>query len=130
MTDGIIFDIQRYSIHDGPGIRTVVFFKGCPLRCAWCSNPEGQQAAPAIEFFAARCHRCGRCVEACPQAAVNRDLECAPAAKLDRTACTLCGLCVESCRFDALRFSKNYNLASRRKEDFHMDLLEKMKEEP
>ena len=61
MTDGIIFDIQRYSIHDGPGIRTVVFFKGCPLRCLWCSNPEGQQAALAIEFFAARCHRYMSC---------------------------------------------------------------------
>jgi pyruvate-formate lyase-activating enzyme len=73
VTDGVIFDIQRYSIHDGPGIRTVVFFRGCPLRCLWCSNPEGQQAAPAIEFFAARCQRCGRCVEACPRAAVNRD---------------------------------------------------------
>ena len=105
MTEGIIFDIQRYSIHDGPGIRTVVFFKGCPLCCAWCSNPEGQQAAPAIEFFATRCHRCGRCVEACPQAAVNRDLECAPAAKLDRTACALCGQCVEACAHEALKMS-------------------------
>jgi pyruvate formate lyase activating enzyme len=105
VTDGIIFDVQRYSIHDGPGIRTVVFFKGCPLRCAWCSNPEGQHAAPAIEFFATRCHRCGRCVEVCPQAAVNRDLEGATVAKLDRTACTLCGRCVEACAHEALKIS-------------------------
>ncbi len=105
MTDGVIFDIQRYSIHDGPGIRTVVFFKGCPLRCLWCSNPEGQQAAPAIEFFATRCQRCGRCVEACPRAAVNRDLDCAPVAKLDRTACDLCGRCVEACAHAALKVS-------------------------
>jgi pyruvate formate lyase activating enzyme len=105
VTEGIIFDMQRYSIHDGPGIRTVVFLKGCPLHCAWCSNPEGQQATPAVEFFAVRCQRCGRCVEACPQAAVSRDLESAPAAKLDRTACTLCGLCVEACAHEALKVS-------------------------
>jgi pyruvate formate lyase activating enzyme len=102
---GSIFDIQRYSIHDGPGIRTVVFFKGCPLRCAWCSNPEGQHAAPVIEFFAARCQRCGRCVEVCSPAAVNRDLECAPAAKLDRMACTLCGQCIDACGHEALKMS-------------------------
>lgn len=105
MTEGIIFDIQRYSIHDGPGIRTVVFFKGCPLRCAWCSNPEGQQAAPAIEFFAAHCQRCGHCLEVCPQAAINGDLDCAPVGKLDRTACNLCGRCTEACAHAALKVS-------------------------
>ena len=105
MTDGVIFDIQRYSIHDGPGIRTVVFFKGCPLRCAWCGNPEGQRTAPAIEFFAARCQRCGQCLEVCPRAAVNGDLDCAPVAKLDRTACDLCSRCVEACAHAALKVS-------------------------
>ncbi len=105
MTDGIIFDIQRYSIHDGPGIRTVVFLKGCPLRCAWCSNPEGQHAAPVIEFFAGRCQRCGECGEVCPRAAVNGDLDCAPATKLDRTTCDLCGRCVEACPHSVLRVS-------------------------
>ncbi len=105
MTDGVIFDIQRYSIHDGPGIRTVVFFKGCPLRCLWCSNPEGQETAGAVEFFAVRCQRCGACVEACSLAAVNQDLGCAPTAKLDRALCTLCGQCVDACPHDALRVS-------------------------
>ena len=65
MIDGVIFDIQRYCLHDGPGIRSVVFLKDCPLRCRWCSNPEGQGAGPELEFFPSRCKRCGRCVEAC-----------------------------------------------------------------
>jgi len=105
MTEGVIFDIQRYSIHDGPGIRTVVFLKGCPLRCQWCSNPEGRNPVPELEFFGSRCERCGRCVEVCPREAVNRVLDCAPAEKLDRRACDLCGLCVEACPSSALILS-------------------------
>ena len=105
MTEGVIFDIQRYSIHDGPGIRTVVFLKGCPLCCQWCSNPEGQNPVPEMEFSSSRCERCGRCVEVCPQEAVNRVLDCAPAEKLDRRACDLCGLCVEACPSSALILS-------------------------
>jgi pyruvate formate lyase activating enzyme len=105
MTEGVIFDIQRYSIHDGPGIRTVVFLKGCPLRCEWCSNPEGRNPVPELEFFASRCERCGRCVEVCPREAVNRALDSAPAEKLDRRACDLCGVCVEACLSSALVLS-------------------------
>lgn len=60
---GTIFDIQRFSVHDGPGIRTTVFFKGCPLRCAWCHNPEGLAALPQVQFFEERCIHCGRCGE-------------------------------------------------------------------
>lgn len=105
MTEGVIFNIQRYSVHDGPGIRSVVFMKGCPLRCQWCCNPEGQESVPELEFFSSRCRKCGRCVEACPREAVNRDLDCAPAEKIDRRACDLCGLCVEACLLDALAIS-------------------------
>ena len=105
MTEGVIFDIQRYSIHDGPGIRTVVFLKGCPLRCQWCSNPEGRNPVPELEFFGSRCERCGRCVEVCPREAVNRVLDSAPEEKLDRRACDLCGLCVEACPSSALILS-------------------------
>jgi glycyl-radical enzyme activating protein len=101
VTEGVIFNIQRYSIHDGPGIRSVVFMKGCPLRCEWCSNPEGQGLVPEMEFYSLRCQRCGRCVEVCPRGAVNRSLDCPPAAKVDRQACDLCGVCVEACPFDA-----------------------------
>ena len=64
--EGIIFDIQRYSVHDGPGLRTNVFFKGCPLRCGWCSNPESQQKRPEFMFFAHNCINCGQFSEACP----------------------------------------------------------------
>jgi len=68
---GTIFDIKKYSIHDGPGIRTTVFFKGCPLRCVWCHNPEGQKASAEIMFFSDRCTFCGTCVSVCPNHAVT-----------------------------------------------------------
>ena len=64
---GNIYDIQKFSVHDGPGIRTLVFFKGCPLRCRWCHNPETQRAAPEIRFQPARCIGCGACERACPR---------------------------------------------------------------
>lgn len=62
---GMVFDIQRYSLHDGPGIRTIIFLKGCPLRCKWCSNPESQHTGPQLFFTKSRCIRCGHCVESC-----------------------------------------------------------------
>ena len=63
---GIIFDIQRFSIHDGPGIRTTVFLKGCPLRCTWCHNPEGQTDRSDLSFTPSRCIDCGQCFKVCP----------------------------------------------------------------
>jgi len=63
---GLVFDIQRYSLHDGPGIRTIIFLKGCPLKCKWCSNPESQQTGPQLFFTKSRCIRCGLCVKSCP----------------------------------------------------------------
>ena len=65
MTTGLIFNIQRFSIHDGPGIRTTVFFKGCSLFCFWCHNPEGRSAKPDIQFFPSRCIVCGECGKVC-----------------------------------------------------------------
>ncbi len=77
MIYGTIFNIQRFSIHDGPGIRTTIFFKGCNLRCFWCHNPESLNQAPEIQFFAQKCIGCGKCIEVCPVHAhgyqVNRD---------------------------------------------------------
>ncbi len=68
--EGNIFDIQRWSIHDGPGIRTNVFFKGCPLSCKWCSNPESQEVHQELAFFVGKCIRCGRCIVNCPHQAI------------------------------------------------------------
>jgi glycyl-radical enzyme activating protein len=92
---GRIFDIQRFSIHDGPGIRTTVFFKGCPLNCLWCGNPESIDDGPSLSYLAERCVGCGACVEACPHQAVTLDDD--QKAVLDREHCTECGECVEGC---------------------------------
>jgi pyruvate formate lyase activating enzyme len=89
---GLVFDIQRFSIHDGPGIRTLVFMKGCPLRCSWCSNPESQQAKPQIMFFEEKCIGCGACLEACPYGEVLK--ENWPVAT---EVCFGCGSCVDVC---------------------------------
>ena len=69
MVSGVIYNIQRYSTHDGPGIRTTVFMKGCPLACWWCHNPEGRSQEPEHSIAASRCIGCGECVEACPEGA-------------------------------------------------------------
>lgn len=97
---GRVFDIQRFSIHDGPGIRTTVFLKGCPLRCIWCGNPESIPFEPSLSYVADRCISCGDCVTACPENA----LSLSPTKKtlLDRQRCTRCGKCVEHCDPKAL----------------------------
>jgi pyruvate formate lyase activating enzyme len=91
---GTIFNIQRFSIHDGPGIRTTVFLKGCSLRCFWCHNPEGLRAAPQIELHPDRCISCGACLAACEQGAISRD---GNALTFRRDLCTACGRCVDTC---------------------------------
>jgi pyruvate formate lyase activating enzyme len=101
--NGIVTHIQRYSIHDGPGIRTVVFFKGCPLTCQWCCNPETQAFQPELEFIHSLCQQCGRCILVCPESAVNPDVNCAEKDKIDRSKCTLCKKCVQECPTGALK---------------------------
>ena len=98
--DGVVFDIQRCSMHDGPGIRTTVFLKGCPLKCRWCHNPESQAFAPELALFGAKCTMCRACEHACPAGAHRFDGQ---AHTLDRAACTLCGRCVEACPSGALK---------------------------
>jgi len=96
----VVFDVQRFSIHDGPGIRTVIFFKGCPLTCTWCQNPEAIRAAPEIAYFEERCLKgCGRCVSACPEEAILPQR----IARVDFARCTVCGDCVDICPTGALR---------------------------
>jgi len=99
---GLVFNIQRFSIHDGPGIRTTVFLKGCPLHCFWCHNPEGMRPRQEIQFYPARCIMCGECVLACQQGAhILRD----GVVTYDRELCTQCGRCVESCPAEAVELA-------------------------
>ena len=99
MTSGIIFDVKRFALHDGPGLRTTVFLKGCPLSCLGCHNPEGQQTVPELLFRPDRCTACGDCVPACPQGALNLNDKGLQVA-WDR--CGLDGACVEVCLPGAL----------------------------
>jgi len=94
MTKGIIFNIQRYSIHDGPGIRTTVFLKGCPLNCWWCQNPESQLSGQEMIFWEDRCISCGACSTICPTGAIQIK-NGIPVTEKEK--CILCGKCIEKC---------------------------------
>lgn len=96
---GLIFDIQKFCIHDGPGIRTTVFLKGCPLNCAWCHNPESKQLKSELLYTARICVSCGACVDACPEHA--HGIENA-AHTVDFSLCRACGRCTEVCPTGAL----------------------------
>jgi pyruvate formate lyase activating enzyme len=98
MERAIITNIQGYSIHDGPGIRTVVFMKGCPLRCIWCANPENLTPNIQIGFIRHLCQNCGRCAAVCRHGAILPG----DGHRIDQTKCTTCGDCVDSCYYDAL----------------------------
>jgi pyruvate formate lyase activating enzyme len=94
-TSGILFSLKRFSIHDGPGIRTTVFMKGCPLSCEWCHNPEGQTVNPELLVSPHRCISCGSCTAVCQSGAV---ISCTDT---DRSLCIVCGKCIEACFTDA-----------------------------
>lgn len=105
----LIFDIQSFSTHDGPGIRTNIFFKGCPLKCLWCANPEGQKAVPELFYTKMKCVGCMRCAKACPHDAVTpytdpADIEKYGFVRHDRTKCNECQThdCIRACFQDAL----------------------------
>lgn len=93
----LIFDIKRFAINDGPGIRTTLFMKGCPLRCVWCHNPEGQTERPALLFTSKKCIACHSCADACPQG--GQGIPPKP------SECLLCGACADACPTLALRMS-------------------------
>ncbi|MBN2041430.1 MAG: glycyl-radical enzyme activating protein [Spirochaetes bacterium] len=99
MNSAVITNIQGYSIHDGPGIRTVVFFKGCPLSCEWCANPECISRKPQMGFIESLCKKCGKCLEACPENAIRLN---EGEFRIDYLKCTVCGKCEEACVYDAI----------------------------
>ena len=102
MASGTVFNIQKFSVNDGPGIRTTVFMKGCPLRCIWCHNPESKHAYPEIMYNKSKCAQCGKCIEICSKKAhfENNSLHI-----YDRTACDGCGKCAEACAFGAIELA-------------------------
>ena len=103
---GLIFNIQKFSLHDGTGIRTLVFLKGCPLTCEWCSNPEGQGDSPELVFSRDRCigaDECELCLRVCGPRAISCDGD--GKAQIDRLACDNCGECVSACPSKALEMS-------------------------
>lgn len=109
MKKGIYFNIQRFCIHDGPGIRSTVFLKGCPLKCVWCHNPESQRKTPEIMFYEFKCKLCGKCLEYCAHRRIEADIEVPVSGisaenaklKIDRKFCTKCGKCEEVCPYEA-----------------------------
>jgi pyruvate formate lyase activating enzyme len=99
---GLVFNMQKFSLHDGAGIRTLVFFKGCPLTCDWCSNPEGRSRLPELVFNSEKCigvEECGYCIKACGPGAIVED---SSKIVIDRGVCTACGDCAEACPSRAL----------------------------
>ncbi|MBR3954865.1 MAG: glycyl-radical enzyme activating protein [Clostridia bacterium] len=93
---GIIFNIQKFCIHDGDGVRTCVFLKGCPLRCIWCHNPESLDVTPSLSFNKLKCSSCGRCLAVCPARTIENGI-----LKVEREKCMRCGKCAEVCLGDA-----------------------------
>lgn len=103
---GLVFNIQRFSIHDGPGIRTTVFMKGCPLRCLWCSNPESQSFSPSLLVRDVNCKGCGKCAPTCPREAISMDKEMGRVINWEK--CDQCLDCVSACGYQSLNCCGHY----------------------
>jgi pyruvate formate lyase activating enzyme len=103
---GLVFNIQRFSIHDGPGIRTTVFMKGCSLRCLWCSNPESQDLLPIIITRDIKCTKCGDCAMACPREAITVNEN--EGRRIDWSVCNQCLMCADACKYQAINVCGKY----------------------
>jgi pyruvate formate lyase activating enzyme len=99
MVHGVVFEIERYALKDGPGIRSVVFLKGCSLHCLWCSNPESQNPAAQLVYWREKCLVCGTCVDACPRRALRLGPD---GISIDHGLCDTCGVCEQVCNSEAL----------------------------
>lgn len=120
-SDALVFDIQKFSVHDGPGIRTIVFFKGCPLRCKWCSNPESQKFESELLIYPDKCVGCYRCAEVCEEGCFIKDNKGGFA--FDRSKCTNCGKCAEVCYAEARRMSGKLMSIEEIKKEVDKDLI-------
>ncbi len=121
MLTGIVFNIQKYSIHDGPGIRTTVFLKGCPLRCQWCHNPEGQSPEPELALWPSRCLReCRECLSVCDRQALSKTPSLL---SLDKDKCNLCGKCAEVCPSRAVEIAGRRLSVTEVMEEVQKDLM-------
>ena len=110
---GLMFDIKRFAVHDGTGLRTTLFLKGCPLRCPWCQNPEGLTQEPVLWYSPSDCLHCGTCAAVCPDGALNLSSD---RVHVDREKCTLCGKCADACPGDVLKI-KGRRVTSREAAD-------------
>jgi glycyl-radical enzyme activating protein len=124
---GTIFDIKRFAVHDGSGIRTAVFLKGCPLNCTWCHNPEGIDGSISLRYFEKQCIRCRSCLQSCPVNALSSsENDGGFRIHVDHSICTRCGECVEICPSNALCFdgrvvdSSDVLMEIMRDEDFYL----------
>ncbi len=97
---GLLMDVKRFAVHDGPGVRTTLFLKGCPLRCLWCHNPEGISPRPETAYYAHKCMNCGECARVCPSGAQRMD---AGGHIFEREMCVACGACEGACLGEAMK---------------------------
>lgn len=97
---GLVYNLERFAVHDGPGIRTLVHMKGCPLRCVWCSSPQSHKKAPEVLHLELHCKKCGLCARTCPVEAIVFNEEDGP--RIARELCDSCGQCVETCPSQAM----------------------------